>query len=564
MCIKMVLKTSLLSLLLACLANCSIFNPDPLSHDQGSLYYTSSKNTNLWLLLGRDLNMKHDVNRPEVQQHIKWYMNHKGYLQDIAKHATLYVYYVLQEVKKRHIPSEIALIPVIESNYDPFAYSDDGAAGLWQMMPGTASGYNLKQNWWYDGRRDIYASTQAALNYLQYLHKFFHGDWLLAIAAYNSGEGTVNNAVNYNKRLHKPTDFWDLKLPKQTENYVPKLLAVATIIANPEQYPVKWPIAHLSPYLTAVSVGSQIDLSVAAKLADISIQELYELNPGYSRWATDPDGKHMLLLPANKAELFTENLAKLPKSKRVTWKRYVVKSGDSLIKISHTYETSPHLIMQVNDLKSNVIHIGQVLLIPRARKSFAKSVMDAVKHYLHHERKLPGPNRVVHIVQPDDTLWLIAKDYKVKAREIRFWNQLKRGQALQPGAELILWSQNNTRSYRASRIRPYLIKHTVISGDNLRDLSKEYHVSVAQLKKTNNLKSDTVRLGQILIIPPTVQKLKYGSRVRPKTYKVKSGDSLNIVARRFDIGMSALQHYNNMKNDIIRIGQVLKIPSVKG
>lgn len=556
------IKFFFILLSVALLAGCLAVT-DPLSQDHGSLYYRTTGNTNLWILLGKDLHLDHHSEQKAVQQKIDWYMHHRLYLEDIAKHATPYVYYVLQQVKKHNMPSEVALVPIIESNYDPFAYSDDGAAGLWQMMPGTASGYKITQNWWYDGRRDIYASTQAALGYLEYLHNFFNGDWLLAFAAYNSGEGTVQNAIRANKRKGLPTDFWHLKLPAQTRSYVPKLLAVAAILSNPDQYPIKWPTTEVAPFLASVQIDSQIDLAVAAKLAGISTQELYQLNPGFSRWATDPDGKHMLLLPADKVSEFEQNLQKLPNSKRVTWKRYTVKSGDSLITIAHRFETTPSLIKQVNGLSDNTILPKQVLLIPRQKQSFAKAVMAAVKHYIHNERALPGPNRIVHIIQPGDSLWKMAKDYNLKERDIRFWNHLEKGKPLIPGTELVLWSQKGPRAYRAAKLRPYIIEHTVVSGDNLRDLAKEYHVSIEAIQKANNLTSNTIQLGKILVIPPTVRKLSYGSRLRPNTYTVKAGDSLSTIAHRFGMSSQVLKNANKLNSSTIRIGQVLNIPKVK-
>ena len=542
------------------LSGCTLLHRDPLARDNGSLYYSTSGHSNVWLLLGKDLRMNHYNQRPEVKSRIKWYLTNKGYLERVAKRGSPYVYYILQQVKKRHMPSELALLPIIESGYDPFAYSAAGAAGLWQMMPGTASGFNIRQNWWYDGRRDIYASTKAALDYLQYLHSFFHGDWLLTFAAYNSGEGTVENAIKYNKLHHKPTDFWDLDLPKQTKQYVPNLLAIATIVAHPHKYYIKWPTTQLVPFVTVVAVGSQIDLAKAAKLANISITELYHLNPGFSRWATDPNGDHLLLIPTDKAEQFKKNLTKLPKNERVTWKRYTVKSGDSLNRIAHHYATSVTLIKDINDLDSNIIHVGQALLIPRAKKSFARSVLNSIKHYLNHKRDLPGPNRIVHVVQPGDSLWQLAHDYNLTIKDIRFWNQLSRKQPLTPGDELTLWTQKKHIVSRSVKIRPYILYHKVKSGDSLKVIARHNHVSITTLKKANKLSSNIIRIGQKLIIPPAEQSLgvRHG---KIRSYTVKSGDSLISIAHKFGFKGIQLKLYNNLTHDMLHIGQTLKIPA---
>ena len=541
------------------LNGCSVFNPDPLSFDNGSLYYNTHGSSNLWPLLGKDLHINHYSNRPEVLKRIQWYMHNKIYLEKVALRGSPYVYYILQELKQRHMPSELALLPIIESGFDPFAYSNAGAAGLWQMMPGTASGLSLRQNWWYDGRRDIYASTNAALDYLQILAKEFNQNWLLVLAAYNSGDGTVQKAIRLNKSKGLPTDFWDLKLPSQTQQYVPNLLAIATILANPDQYHVNWPTTKLAPFITPVQVGSQIDLAKAAKLAGISIEELYTLNPGFNRWATDPAGEHILLVPTEKAQAFKENLKKLPKADRVTWQRYRVTSGETLGAIATKFSTSVLLISNINNIHNNIIHVGQILLIPRAKHSFAHTVLAEIKHYIHQQRDLPGPNRVVHVVQPGDSLWKIARDYHLQIRQIRFWNQLKRGQSITPGNELILWTEDK-RHYHPVSVRPYILHHTVKAGDSLKSLSKHYHVNVQALKEINNLKSNTIRLGKQLLIPPAHRKLD--RRVlRAQEYKVKNGDTLIVIAHKYGLRAHKLKIYNNLKSNTLHIGQILKIPT---
>lgn len=541
------------------LSACSLFNSDPLASDNGSLIYNTHGSSNLWPLLGKDLRMNHYNDRTEVQDRIKWYMHNKIYLEKVAKRGSPYVYYILQELKQRHMPSELALLPIIESGFDPFAYSNAGAAGLWQMMPGTASGLSLRQNWWYDGRRDIYASTNAALSYLQSLAKEFNNNWLLVLAAYNSGDGTVQKAIKLNKSKGLPTDFWDLQLPSQTQQYVPNFLAIAVILANPDKYPVNWPTTKLAPFITPVQVGSQIDLAKAAKLAGISIEELYTLNPGFNRWATDPSGEHILLVPTDKAQAFKENLAKLPQSDRVTWQRHRVKSGESLGGIATQFSTSVLLIKNINNLHNNIIHVGQVLLIPRAKRSFAHTVLDEIKHYVHQQRDLPGPNRVVHVVQPGESLWKIARNYHLQIRQIRFWNQLKRGQTITPGNELILWTEDKRR-YHSVSVRPYILHHTVKAGDSLRSISKHYHVSLKALKNINKIHGNTIRIGKNLFIPPAHRKLDIRA-LRPHEYNVKNGDSLIIIAHKYGLKAHTLKTYNHLDSNTLHIGQTLKIPT---
>ena len=207
------------------------------------------------------------------------------------------------------MPAEIALLPIVESAYDPFAYSHGRAAGLWQFVPATGKRFGLKQDWWYDGRRDILDSTAAALDYLQYLHKRFKGDWLLALAAYNSGEGTVSKAQRKNRKKGKPVGFWDLALPGETRDYVPKLIALKQLVATPSVYGIKLEGVPNRPYFAVVETAAQIDLAVAADLAGLELDKLYRLNPGFNQWATSPDGPHRLLIPVDQADMFRQAVA---------------------------------------------------------------------------------------------------------------------------------------------------------------------------------------------------------------------------------------------------------------
>lgn len=270
----------------------------------------SLKSQYFWLELRSSFKLNHHADNASVRRQIETYRHNPDYLNKTLTKATPYLYYILQQTIKRNLPGELVLLPVLESAYDPFAYSNRGAAGLWQIMPSTGSGFGLKENWWYNGRRDISASTRAALEYFAYLKNYFNQNWLLAIAAYDSGEGTVQNAIGYGRGTD--ADFWNLPLPRETQAYVPRLLALAEIIANPRHYGIKLPDIKSGPYFVAVNLSTQIELAHAAQLAEISLQEMYRLNPGYNRWATDPNGPHRLLLPVEKIEKFRQNLETSP------------------------------------------------------------------------------------------------------------------------------------------------------------------------------------------------------------------------------------------------------------
>lgn len=330
--------------------------------------------TDAWEVLRAQLTLNHETSRAEVQEQIRWFIAHPGFLNKVCHQSEPYLYHIISEVKNRNLPGELALLPMIESAYDPFAYSVAGAAGLWQLMPQTGAGLGLKQDWWFDARRSISSSTDAALNYLLYLNKFFNGNWVLAIAAYDAGEGTIDRAIKATGG--RASSFWDLTVPRETQIYVPRLLALSEIIKNPSQYKLTLPEIPYLPYFVEVNIGSPIDLNHAAKMAGITYKELIKLNPGFNRWTTAPDKPIKLLIPAEKVHQFNLNLANLPAEKRVSWEKHIVQPGDNLDKIAVRYHTTVNLIKQLNQLTTNRVKPNQFLLIPSTRNAPAVVKME--------------------------------------------------------------------------------------------------------------------------------------------------------------------------------------------
>ncbi len=559
---KILLKILVISTTVLCTSACSptlytrnsgLANPanPPTRH-----FYTR----NIWNTLASDFSLPDETpESPEVRAQINWYMRNQVYLKKIAEQARPYLYYIHQQVRRRGLPGELALLPMIESNYDPFAYSKVGASGLWQMMPGTASGFGIKVDWWYDGRRDIIASTNAALDYFSYLGNFFDNQWLLAIAAYDTGEGTVNQAVQYNAKLGKSTSFWSLHLSKETESYVPKLLALATIIKNPSEYPVNLPNIPNQAYLATVNVGSQIDLARVARMSHMSLQALAQLNPGFNRWATDPNIPTRILLPVDKAAQFERSLKQLPIDQRVTWVRYKVKTGDNLSSIADKYKTTLTLLRAVNHLKSNEIHISQTLLIPTATSQLTKIVLKSEQLYFSSlHRKLPEVHITNYAVRAGDSLDSIARKYDVKSREIRFWNGLKNGAKLKPGKKLIIWPPKRKKSH-ASANTTYKVK----PGDSLTGIAKKYHTTVAAILKKNHIKHNLIRINQKLNIPRNTQahfSMHYKLNTKRINYRVKKGDSLSYIAEKYHISVSELTRWNRISDPKhLKLNQVLVI-----
>lgn len=384
----------------------------------------------LWALTRNHLELEPSIDQPRVDERLDWYRSNNSFIRHASDRATLYYYYVLSEVLKRDMPAEVALLPFVESGYNPLAVSPSQAAGAWQFIPGTARLFNLKNNWWYDGRRDIVASTTAALDYLQYLNDRFEGDWLLSFAAYNCGEGCVSRAVKRNQKAGKASDYWSLSLPRETQRYVPKLMAIARLVRNAEQYGIALPDLPNTPYFEVVTVDSQLELIKAASMAEVDLSVIKQLNPGFKQWATDPEGPHRLLIPVGKGKQLTAALSQLPVSDRVTWTRYSIRRGDTLSQIAHKFDTTVDVIRTSNKLSSNRIRAGKTLLIPS--RAGAETVLASVS------------NKRVHTVRSGDNLWKIARRYGVSADQLADWNQISDARTLRPGQDLILYpdSQN--------------------------------------------------------------------------------------------------------------------------
>ena len=427
----------------------------------------------------------------EVKKRLKWFVEHPDYVARVSKRAEPYLHYIVSEVDKRNMPMEIALLPIVESAFKPFAYSSSKAAGLWQFIPSTGKVYGLKQDWWYDGRRDVIASTDAALNYLQKLHNDF-GDWELAVAAYNCGEGKVSRAIKSNREAGKATDFWSLSLPKETSGYVPKLLAISHLVSAPERYDVTLSPIKNTPYLETVNIGSQIDLALAAKLAGMETEEFYMLNPGFNHWATMPDGPHNLVVPVDKAAMFKQALADLPKEKRVQWQRHEIKQGESLGLIAKRYNTTVAVLKQANELASNTIRAGGHLLIPIASGEASVYALAGKQNTLRKD------NKRIHTVKAGDTWWDLAKRYNVGVEELTTWNSKAPRDTLSIGQKLVVWSQA-AEHYQKGKVKS--VSYKIRSGDSLWKISQKFNVSVAQVREWNGMSIRTLlQPGQTLTL----------------------------------------------------------------
>jgi membrane-bound lytic murein transglycosylase D len=361
-------------------------------------------------------------------------------VEQIFKRGEPYLAYILNEVQKRDFPTEIALLPFVESSFDPFAFSYGRAAGLWQFIPATGKMYGLQQDWWYDGRRDVVESTQAALNYLDYLQNKFDGDWLLAVAAYNSGSGTISKAVKKNREAGKPTDFWHLQLPKETAGYVPRLLAISNIVREPGKFDISLYPIETQPFFTMVETEGQMDISVAAELAEMNTEALYLLNPGYNRWTTHPKGPHQLAIPVSNSNTFRKNLALLPESKRTRPVLHTIQSGETLSHIARRYNTTTKALIDSNRLNSTLIRSGQKLMVPAGRHDRAQYA----KLNKRIQRASDASSKRTYKVRHGDNLWNIARKHHVTVKQVASWNKLDAAVPIRPGQKLVIYTNSKS------------------------------------------------------------------------------------------------------------------------
>lgn len=452
------------------------------------------------LVSGFSMNMP---DNKRIKREYDWYRKHPEYLARVQERAEPFLHYILDEAERRNLPTELVLLPVVESAFEPFAYSPGRAAGLWQFIPSTGRMFGLEQNWWHDGRRDVIASTNAAFDYLTSLSEAFNGDWELALAAYNAGAGNVRKAIRKNKKKHKPTDYWSLNLPRETQTYVPRLLAISKIFKNAKKLGITLRPIENKPQLAIIEMDTQIDLAKAAEMASITLEEMYQLNPAFNRWATSPDRSHKLLLPLSAQSEFEQKLASLDKKDLIKWQRYKIKSGDSLGQIAKKHQTTTAILKDVNKLPSSRIRAGKHLLIPVSIKNPDSYRLSATQRLKKKQNQKRGGNRIEHIVQPGDTLWDIARSHKLSHKKIAQWNGIAPGDPLRPGQKLVLWLKSSktdstlafsdTPANRVSNIR-----YTIRKGDSLSRVADKFNVSVSDLKKWNQLNKRYLQPGQKL------------------------------------------------------------------
>lgn len=487
---------------------CYAVEHDQFNHPIDELAVVITEDTTIWPRVQESL-VLNGITHNRVTPYLNWYKKNPDYLARVQQRSARYIFAIVELLEKHNMPTDLALLPIIESAYEPFSYSHGQASGLWQFIPMTAKRFKLQSDWWKDDRRNTLMATESAIKYLSYLHRYFDNNWLHALAAYNAGEGTVRRAINKNKKLKKPTSFWHLSLPKETKAYVPKLIALSTIFKDPDTFDIDLLAIADEPYFETVHLRAPLDLAQAATLAETPIEELYYLNPDLNQWATPPADKYAFHVPADKKETFILALAKLPKKDRIAWKRHTIKSGETLSGIAENYKSNTMLIREVNQLSSNRILKGQTLMIPMAQdKAIEYSYSQSQRLRAVQARQPRGSkNKLNYKVKSGDSFWSIAKKYSVSVNSLAKWNSKSPKDALRVGQSLVIW-QDKPKKTRKEMIRK--IHYKVRKGDSLARISDKFNVSMGDLIKWNDINPKKyIYKGQSLKIFVDVTKVSF-------------------------------------------------------
>jgi membrane-bound lytic murein transglycosylase D len=436
------------------------------------------------------------VSHPRVDREIEWLQRNPDYLSRVFGRAQRYLHYVANEVESRGLPADLALLPVVESAFNPFAYSRAHASGLWQFIAPTGEIYGLRRNYWKDERRDVLEATRAALDYLTALRERFDGDWFLAIAAYNCGSGNVQRAINRNKALGRPTDFFSLSLPAETRAYVPKLVALTRMVSEPDRYGFYLPPIPDSPYFRVVPTEGPVDLRLMAELAAVDPEELHALNPAWNRWMTDPDGPHRVLVPEVVADGFTEKLAALDPGARARLALHTVVPGESLASIAGHYKVPESVIDRMNEGSQSGLEPGDELWVPAGDVSQLRAGLGA------------DMERRIHRVRSGESLWSISRRYGMTVAQLARMNHISTKAVLQPGQRLQVAGSGGSGGVSGSEsaeVRTAAVdgkvKYRVRRGDTLSAIARRYAVTVRDLQAWNNMGGSTaLRAGQSLTI----------------------------------------------------------------
>lgn len=527
-------------------------------------------------------NMENSV----VDENLAKYSKRPDYLQRMANRSQKYLYHIIEEVTARGMPTEIALLPFVESAFVTNAKSRVKAAGLWQFMPATGKHYELDQTMWKDERYDVLQSTSAALTYLQRLHDEFN-DWPLAFAAYNWGEGNVRRAIKRNQSLGLPTDYMSLKMPAETRNYYPKLQAIKNIVQNPNDYGIKLPTIYNEPFFVQIFKDQDIDVKRAANLAGMSHEEFSTLNPSFNRPVIVASHNHSMLMPTDKLDQFIENLVAYRTSGKPlsSWTTYRVKPEDTVASIARKAHMTETALREANQIPAGRrIKPGSLVLVSKASglgnaEDISSDTIDASFALAQDYR------RVTYRVRRGDNMRSVARRLGVSPATIMKSNglrsqRLRVGQTLRVNVPIVTRQTTSSRPSTARNTPDTPVASTKFyvarKGDTLYSIANRYGISASALRNANNISGNNISVGQRLTInasgTPTKRhvvleevpaKLQKQVNKRPlankATYKVRKGDTLFSIASSANMSVNQLKKLNGIRNNNLKVGQTLKL-----
>ena len=412
--------------------------------------------------------------------YINAYLSNPNQLDKLLEKGRYFIYFVIEELERYRLPPELALLPYIESNYDPFSISASGAMGIWQFMPATARIYGLKDTWWYEQRHDPLASSKAAVRYLAYLHNRFNKEITYTLAAYNGGPTLLEKQIKLNKKLGKPTNYKNLKLPKQTKEYVPKFKAMLELVLNAEKYGLNLPNFPNKKVLGNIELNGQVEILAFSEFAGLKPEFVYKLNAGYTKWASPPGDKTTFNIPIELEEVLNLKKDKFIKTNQINWVTHKVSRGDSLWKIAEEFDTEVNVLKKVNYLASNVLNLNQELLIPLSN--------DQNQTFIPYQ---------AHIISEGDTLWNLGIQYKISPAEIAKNNGLRMNSTLTIGKELNIGNKN---IYRTINSKKRTILYSVKQGDSLYRIADIFNIEISDIKDINELPNNEIKPGQVIKI----------------------------------------------------------------
>ena len=434
----------------------------------------------VWQYLQENSQLENYTIDRTTQKYIDNHLRDKKLFNRFLENSTFYIFYVIEKLNEAELPVELALVPFIESNYDPFSISPSGAVGLWQFMPSTGRLYDLDKSWWQEDRHDPFLSTNAAVEYFDYLFNRFDDDLFHSLASYNAGPTLVDSRIKRNLKLNKDPSFSNLRLPSQAKSYVPKFVAIYEIISNPEKYNVELPNIPFKQIVERVEINGQVEILAFSDFVGLKPEFVYKLNAGYTKWASAPGKKSIFYIPLDKANLINNEKELFLEENKINWITHKIKSGDSLWELARRYDTRVEIIKKINFLEKDLLSLNETILIPLSQSE--------ENNFIPFE---------VHVVSEGDSLWGIASRYKLSAREIARNNSIEINSILTIGQQLNIGNKN---IYRTIDSKKRTILYSVKQGDNLYRIADLFGVEALDIKKLNDLDDSAIMPGQIIKI----------------------------------------------------------------